>query len=109
MGSLRALRLHRLADGFFGSLQRISGDWQALFGVNLRCPHLSWYTMKGRRETGLSRQHPAPSPPGIPEYHYLEDYFSRIHAAPARSKADAALLVISPIESVWARSLQRRF
>lgn len=19
------------------------GDWQALFGVNLRCPHLSWY------------------------------------------------------------------
>ena len=23
------------------------GDWQALFGVNLRCPHLSWYTMEG--------------------------------------------------------------
>ena len=23
------------------------GDWQALFGINLRCPHLSWYTMKG--------------------------------------------------------------
>ncbi len=23
------------------------GDWQVLFGINLRCPHLSWYTMKG--------------------------------------------------------------
>ncbi len=24
------------------------GDWQALYGINLRCPHLSWYTMEGQ-------------------------------------------------------------
>ena len=23
------------------------GDWQSLLGINVRCPHLSWYTMKG--------------------------------------------------------------
>ena len=31
------------------------GDWQALFGINLRCPHLSWYTMKGEAK----RDYPA--------------------------------------------------
>lgn len=76
------------------------GDWQALFGVNLRCPHLSWYTMKGegKRDYPASILHQSA---WYPEYHYLEDYFSRIHAALHGAKADAALLVISPIESVW--------
>jgi len=23
------------------------GDWQALFGINVRCHHLSWYSMPG--------------------------------------------------------------
>ena len=31
------------------------GDWQALFGINLRCPHLSWYTMAGEAK----RDYPA--------------------------------------------------
>ncbi|MBO7406083.1 MAG: hypothetical protein J6V14_00515, partial [Clostridia bacterium] len=31
------------------------GDWQALFGINLRCPHLSWYTMEGESK----RDYPA--------------------------------------------------
>ena len=30
------------------------GDWQAMMGINLFCPHLSWYTMEGRRIAGLS-------------------------------------------------------
>lgn len=38
------------------------GDWQALFGINLRCPHLSWYTMKGEAK----RDYPA-------------SIFSRVH------------------------------
>ena len=24
------------------------GDWQAALGINLRCQHLAWYTMRGR-------------------------------------------------------------
>ena len=84
------------------------GDWQALFGVNLRCPHLSWYTMKGegKRDYPASILHQSA---WYPEYHYLEDYFSRIHAALHGAKADAALLVISPIESVWARAYSGAF
>ncbi|MFQ7078380.1 MAG: hypothetical protein ACLRSW_10805, partial [Christensenellaceae bacterium] len=37
------------ATGWDMTLDRYkkSGDWQALFGISLRCPHLSWYTMKG--------------------------------------------------------------
>lgn len=31
------------------------GDWQALMGINLRCPHLSWYTMEGE----CKRDYPA--------------------------------------------------
>ena len=31
------------------------GDWQALMGINLRCPHLSWYTMEGEAK----RDYPA--------------------------------------------------
>ncbi|HEY0828429.1 MAG TPA: glycosyl hydrolase, partial [Bacilli bacterium] len=31
------------------------GDWQALFGINLRCHHLSWYTMEGESK----RDYPA--------------------------------------------------
>ncbi|MSS89516.1 MULTISPECIES: hypothetical protein [Eisenbergiella] len=84
------------------------GDWQALFGVNLRCPHLSWYTMKGegKRDYPASILHQSA---WYPEYHYVEDYFSRINAALYGAKADAELLVISPIESVWARAYSGAF
>ena len=38
------------------------GDWQALFGINLRCPHLSWYTMEGeaKRDYPASILHQTP-------------------------------------------------
>lgn len=84
------------------------GDWQALFGVNLRCPHLSWYTMKGeaKRDYPASILHQSP---WYKEYHYLEDYFSRIHVALEGGKPEGSLLVINPIESVWARAYSGAF
>lgn len=84
------------------------GDWQALFGVNLRCPHLSWYTMKGeaKRDYPASILHQSP---WYKEYHYLEDYFSRIHVALQGGKPEGSLLVINPIESVWARAYSGAF
>ena len=33
------------------------GDWQTALGINLRCQHLYWYTMKGEAK----RDYPAPS------------------------------------------------
>lgn len=79
------------------------GDWQALFGINLRCPHLAWYTMQGEAK----RDYPASISfhvAGWKEYRYLEDYFSRIHVFLEQGEEKESLLVISPIESVWARS-----
>ncbi|MBR4256516.1 MAG: hypothetical protein IKQ18_05075, partial [Clostridia bacterium] len=38
------------------------GDWQALLGINLRCQHLSWYTMEGesKRDYPASILHQSP-------------------------------------------------
>ena len=79
------------------------GDWQALFGINFRCPHLAWYTMRGEAK----RDYPASISyhlAGWKQYHYLEDYFSRINVFLENGEEDTELLVICPIESVWARS-----
>lgn len=84
------------------------GDWQVLFGVNLRCPHLSWYTMKGeaKRDYPASILHQSP---WYQDFHYVEDYFSRIHTALHGGKPVCGLLVINPIESVWARAYSGAF
>ncbi len=84
------------------------GDWQALFGVNLRCPHLSWYTMKGeaKRDYPASMLHQSY---WYRDYHYVEDYFSRIHAALHGGRPVCSLLVLNPIESVWARAYSGSF
>lgn len=76
------------------------GDWQALLGVNVRCPHLSWYTMKGEAK----RDFPASifyQSAWAKDYAYLEDYFSRIHVFLMGGRPRCGLLVLCPVESVW--------
>lgn len=76
------------------------GDWQALFGINLRCPHLSWYWMKGSSK----RDYPAPvsaQSAWYGEYHYIEDYYARLNVFKERGEAVCSTLVLNPIESVW--------
>lgn len=78
------------------------GDWQALYGINLRCPHLSWYTMLGQAK----RDYPASilsQSPWWREYAYLEDYYARIARFEADGRPECRLLVIHPVESVWSR------
>jgi len=77
------------------------GDWQLALGINLRCPHLSWYTMEGQAK----RDYPAAifyQSPWWGLYPKVEDYFARVHAVMTRGKEVRDLLVIHPIESVWA-------
>lgn len=50
------------------------GDWQAFMGITFRCPHLSWYTMKGEAEKRLSRIVMSQSG-WYTEYKAVEDYF----------------------------------
>ncbi len=78
------------------------GDWQAALGVTLRCPHLAWYTMKGEAK----RDYPASiffQSAWWEQYHHVEDYFSRISVAMSEGECVQRLLVIHPIESMFAR------
>lgn len=84
------------------------GDWQALFGINLRCPHLSWYTMEGEAK----RDFPASisyQSAWYEEYAKLEDYFARIGVFLSQGDTECELLVINPIESVWGYSRMGAF
>lgn len=78
------------------------GDWQALFGINLRCHHLSWYTMEGeaKRDYPASILHQST---WWKEYKYVEDYFSRLGLFLSQGKPCCELLVLNPIESVWSQ------
>ncbi len=78
------------------------GDWQALYGINLRCPHLSWYTMEGqaKRDFPASIFHQSP---WWKEYRSLEDYYGRIAVFQKQGKVDCGVLVLNPVESVWAQ------
>lgn len=79
------------------------GDWQAALGINLRCPHLSWYTMAGQAK----RDYPASihfHSPWWQHYRKVEDYFGRLGAVMSRGQAVRRLLVVHPVESVWMRA-----
>lgn len=78
------------------------GDWQAALGVNLRCHHLSWYTMAGEAK----RDYPASiffHSPWWPHYSHVEDYFARVNVLLSQGKPLRDLLVIHPVESTWTK------
>lgn len=79
------------------------GDWQALFGINLRCPHLSWYTMEGeaKRDYPASILHQSP---WYKDYKTVEDHFARLGVVLAEGKPDCDVLLLNPIESLWCQA-----
>jgi len=79
------------------------GDWQALFGINLRCQHLSWYTMEGesKRDYPASILHQSP---WYKDYSKVEDYFARFGLVMSEGEADCDVLLLNPIESVWCQA-----
>jgi hypothetical protein len=78
------------------------GDWQALFGVNLRCHHLSWYTMEGeaKRDYPASILHQSA---WWKDYSAVETYFARLGLLLSQGEPVCDVLVIHPVESVWAQ------
>ncbi len=79
------------------------GDWQALLGINLRCQHLSWYTMEGesKRDYPASILHQSP---WYKDYSFVETYFARFGLMMQQGKPLCDVLVINPIESIWCRT-----
>ena len=77
------------------------GDWQALLGINMRCQHLSFYTMQGESK----RDYPASiffQSAWYERFSAVEDYFSRINVL-SMGKPLCRTLVINPVESVYTR------
>ncbi len=79
------------------------GDWQALFGINLRCQHLSWYTMEGesKRDYPASILHQSP---WYKEYGKVEDHFARMGVLLSEGKPACDVLLLNPIESLWCQA-----
>ncbi|WP_119319913.1 hypothetical protein [Capsulimonas corticalis] len=78
------------------------GDWQALFGINLRCHHLSWYTMEGeaKRDFPGSILHQSA---WWRDYEYVESYYARLGLLLNQGKPRCDVLVLNPIESLWCQ------
>ncbi|MBQ6246472.1 MAG: hypothetical protein IJK04_06380, partial [Kiritimatiellae bacterium] len=76
------------------------GDWQLALGINLRCQHLAWYTMKAQAK----RDYPAAvfyQSPWWEFYGKVEDYFGRVNAVMTHGEEIRDILVVHPVESVW--------
>ncbi|HML74078.1 MAG TPA: glycosyl hydrolase [Anaerohalosphaeraceae bacterium] len=81
---------------------KYAGDWQALFGINIRCPHLSWYTMAGEAK----RDYPASifyQSGWWKDWAALETYYGRLGVVLAQGQPVCDVVVINPVESVWAQ------
>ena len=85
-----------------------TGEWQSLGGINLRCPHLSWYTMKGEAK----RDYPASiltQSAWYEDHDYLESYFARLQYLLTEGKEDVDAAIINPVESLWGLVNERSF
>lgn len=85
-----------------------TGDWQSMGGINLRCPHLSWYTMKGQAK----RDYPASfltQSAWYSDHDYIESYFSRLQYLLTEGEEDADTAIINPVESLWGLVNERTF
>lgn len=82
--------------------QKRIGDWQTLLGINLRCHHLSWYTMEGeaKRDYPGSMLHQAA---WYPYYAGVESYFARFGYFMSEGRPECDVLVLNPVESVWSQ------
>ena len=78
------------------------GGWQAAFGVNLMCLHLSAYSIKGRRK----RDYPAfysYQEPWWDEFHFLAKYLSGLDYTLTKGNRMVDFLVLNPMTSLWCK------
>ncbi len=76
------------------------GDWLLALGVNMRVPHLAWYSMAGR----VKRDYPASisrQSPWFRHYAAVENRAARAASLAGRGREERDLLVLHPAESHW--------
>ena len=80
--------------------QKWIGDYQYIQGINLRCQHLAWYSMKGCRK----RDYPPLFNYQTPWWKYnntVEDYFARIGALTSKGTPAISTLLLHPLSTAW--------
>ena len=77
------------------------GDYHLALGATFLCPHLSWYSLRGRRKQDY--------PPNWnyqqtywPDLRQLTDYFTRLGYALSSGQAQVEVLLLHPIDSAVA-------
>ena len=95
-----------LAEVYAVSSQAISfedrkeiAQWMAVLGINTRCYHGAFYSMRGRRKR-IYVPHLSYQMPWWPDNRIVADYFARLSYALRRGTTRAEVLVLHPIESV---------
>jgi len=83
----------------FADRKRV-GEWFALLGINYRCLHGSYYSMRGRRKR-IYPPHLSHQQPWWPENRMVADYFARLSYALRGGRYAADVLVLSPVESAF--------
>ena len=80
--------------------QKWVGDWQYVLGVNLRCQHLTLYTLRGCRK----RDYPPAFNYNTTWWKYngvVEDYFARVGYILTQGRAVRDVLVLHPVATGW--------
>ena len=100
-------RTEILAEVYGVSSQGISfedrkaiGDWMAVLGINYRCYHGYFYSLRGRRKR-IYVPHLSHQQPWWGENRHVSDYFSRLSYALQQGKYMAEVLVLHPVESIF--------
>lgn len=76
------------------------GDWLLALGINIRVPHLSWYSMAGR----VKRDYPASisyQSPWFRRYSAIESRAARAASLAGRGREERDLMLLHPAESHW--------
>ncbi|MGB2820993.1 MAG: glycosyl hydrolase, partial [Phycisphaerae bacterium] len=76
------------------------GDFLAVAGINFRCLHGSFYSLRGRRKR-IYPPHLSAQQPWWPDNRIVADYFARLSYALRQGTFQADVLVIHPIESAY--------
>jgi hypothetical protein len=82
--------------------QKWIGDWQMALGVNLLCPHLTHYSMKGRAKRDYPPSYSYQTP-WWRHYKYVADYQARLTYALMQGRPVRDVLLLHPLTGAWSR------
>jgi hypothetical protein len=88
------------SQGFTFEDRKLVATWLAMLGINYRCYHGAFYSMRGRRKR-IYAPHLSYQQPWWPENRIVADYFARLSYVLRRGSYRADVLVVHPIESAF--------